>query len=263
MSGTVLTSDGNCSWYSNFGLETVDEHGHLDDDLDVPPLVLTKPAGYTAAMLEAKDTDGTTIFNVQANGNVGATGVNANTCVFQQGTFTQGIELQNDAAMGFVPVDGNGNSIPNRLYRFGRASNIGDFTHEGDGIQLWGKFTKAGQEENCAVQMGILPQEPSVSIRGFKNAGENYFEIVDEDGGMVFAMGGDGNIFGSFLVDSDHAKDSYHGSSVHKGESVYIGPTRISYNNGKLLHTYYRRHPIMCRQFPPRCQALATRFTNG
>jgi hypothetical protein len=187
--------------------------------------------------IECKDENGVLKFRVQGNGSV----VVGDTLEVLDGfidckdiEISDGALLYGDAALGFIPFDANGNEIPNREFRFGRSKDIGDFSHEGDGLQFWGLIDKNGTDKNCAVQIGILPAEPSISVRGFKNSGEHYFEVKDEEGELIFAIGSDGHVFGSYVVDPSNAKDSYNSSSVHNSDSVYIGPARISYTGGKL-----------------------------
>ncbi|MAD44040.1 MAG: hypothetical protein CMH98_03465, partial [Oceanospirillaceae bacterium] len=207
-------------------MEATETHGHNDEDLNLPPLAFEKPDGYTDNLVSITDSATNNIFKVEADGDVHV----SEKITAKQATFSDGVELVGDGALGFLPEDAQGNPIPDRLFRFGRNDDIGDFTHEGDGIQLWGKINN----NDCAVQMGILPQEPSISIRGFKNSGENYFEIRESNGDLKFAINEDGHILSSYIVDPSNAGDTYHASSVHTAESVYVGPARVSYNNGKL-----------------------------
>jgi len=228
MTSTVFTADGSYAWYSDFGME--EEHGHNDEDLNLPPLAFTKPDGFTSDLVNITDSAGLSIFKIQADGKTHV----AETVTAKQAIFNEGVELTGDAVLAFIPEDANGSIVSNRIYRFGRAENIGDFTHEGDGVQLWGKFTKNNVLKDCAVQMGVLPQEPNISIRGFKNSGENYLEIKDEDGNLKFSINEDGHILSSYIVDPSNTQDTYHSSSVHAATSVYVGPGRVSYNNSKL-----------------------------
>ena len=229
MSSTVFTPDGSYTWYSDYGMEDVDNHGHNDEDLNFPPLDITKPDGYTGNLVNIVDSAGDNIFKIHASGEVYTDEI-----ITKRASIIEGIELFGDSALAFTPEDENGNVVDDRTYRFGRNDDIGDFSHESDGLQLWGKFTKNNVLEDCATQIGILPQEPSISIRGFKNSGENYFEITDESGNMIFAVNDQGHIIGNYVVDPSNAGDTYHGSSVHSATSVYVGPARVSYNNSKL-----------------------------
>ena len=49
---------------------------------------------------------------------------------------TGGIALLKDAVLGYKPYDGNTPLPAGNLYTFGRHSQIGDLTHDNDGICL-------------------------------------------------------------------------------------------------------------------------------
>ena len=235
MTSTILTADGSYTWYSDFGMEQVDSHGHKDEDLNLPPLVMEQDAGESHNFVECKSPGGTLVCRIQPDGGMLCQAeIVTDNVASQTGTFQDTVSLTGDSVLKFKPQDGNGNAIADRKYNFGRSEDIGDFSHEGDGLQFWGKFQKNGVDEECAVQIGILPQEPGISINGFKNSGENYLQIEDEDGGLIFAVNNEGHIIGSYVVDPSNAGDTFHGSSVHNATSVYVGPARISHNDSKL-----------------------------
>ena len=181
MSSIVVTNDGTgFEWYDDYGDETGD-HLHGADDLKIP-VTLKKTLTASEKYIECKNDGGSTQFSVAGNGDVDAAEVDCTRVMCEDIIITDGALLTMDAAMAFVPYDNNGNVIDNRTYQFGRNKNIGDGTHEGDGVQLSGLFEKNGADKVCSTQLGILPQEPSLSIRGFKNSGEHYVSIKDENG---------------------------------------------------------------------------------
>ena len=159
MSSTVFTADGNYSWYSDFGQEAVDDHVHQDDSLDIPPLDMVKTLTPSQNYIFCTNGAGVMQFRVTGDGNVdvgGSLGVLDGQLSCKQLVIQEGALLYDDAAIAFVPTDNVGNDIPNRTYQFGRSTDIGDFSHEGDGLQMWGLFDKNGSDKNCAVQLGML-----------------------------------------------------------------------------------------------------------
>ena len=87
------------------------------------------------------------------------------------------------------------------------------------------------------MQAGILPSEPSLSIHGTKDAGENYFQIIDAQQEVLFGIDYDGNFIGKHLSDLAYLKDTHASSGVYSPGSVYIGSSRIS-NIGGVLRFY-------------------------
>ena len=233
MSTTVHTEDGTFEWLNDYDNEKVDPHAHQSDDIPVP-LVLQKNLTSNENYIECKDENNVEKFSIQGDGTCVANGTFlVDTIQAKDLLLSDGLAMVDECAIGFVPYDELGNSL-NREYRFGRAKNIGDYTHEGDGLQFFGTFPKNGVDKHCAVQIGIAPSEPAISIRGFKNTNERFFEIKDEEGGLIFAVSADGHILGNYIVDPSGAQDQYNGSSVNHAHSVYIGPSRLSYTNSKL-----------------------------
>ena len=234
MSTTVYTEDGTFTWLNDYDNEKVDTHAHVSDDL-VIPVTLKKTLTQNENYIACTDANDVFKFKLQGDGTLYVSkDIMVDKVVTDDIDIMDGALLAADAALGFVPYDANGNAIADREFRFGRNKDIGDFSHEGDGLQFYGKYPKNNVDKDCAVQIGIGPSEPSVSIKGFKNSGEHFFEVKDEEDGLVFAIGDNGHILGSYILDPTNAKDSYNASSVHSSESVYIGPSRLSYTSGKL-----------------------------
>ena len=106
-------------------MEDVDNHGHNDEDLNFPPLDITKPDGYTGNLVNIVDSAGENIFKIHADGDVYTEEI-----ITKRASIMEGIELFGDAALAFTPEDENGNTVADRTYRFGRNDDIGDFPRE-------------------------------------------------------------------------------------------------------------------------------------
>ena len=91
--------------------------------------------------------------------------------VLDDATFsTGGIALLKDAILGFKPYDGDTPLPAGNLYTFGRHSQIGDLTHDNDGICLRSINTVDGVEEAHTVLISPNPTDPNLVIHSQKNA---------------------------------------------------------------------------------------------
>ena len=68
MSTTVYTEDGTFTWLDDYDNEEVEQHGHQSGDIPVP-LTLQKDLTSSQRYIECKTSGGTTLFEVDANGN--------------------------------------------------------------------------------------------------------------------------------------------------------------------------------------------------
>ena len=87
-------------------------------------------------------------------------------------------------------------NIPNVVYRFGRATEtLGDTSGINDGLRC----TRDGND----VLIRVSKSNSTLRIEGEKNAGINYFEIVDENNTNLFAITRDGMLTGPYAADLD------------------------------------------------------------
>ena len=127
----------------NYGNE--DYHGQVDgDDLTIP-IVIQKTLTENEEYMRFEDHDPATtdakliIFGDGGIVSAGQSFLEDLNCDDLE--INNGIDLKQDAALVFIPVDAQNVPIPDREFRFGRNPNIGDFSHEGDGLFFRGKFT--------------------------------------------------------------------------------------------------------------------------
>ena len=81
---------------------------------------------------------------------------------------TGGIALLKDAVLGYKPYEGNTPLPAGNLYTFGRHSQIGDLTHENDGICLRSLSTVRGIDQPHTVLICPDPQDPNIVIHSQK-----------------------------------------------------------------------------------------------
>ena len=83
---------------------------------------------------------------------------------------TGGIALLDDAVLGFKPYDQNGQpSEEGNQYTFGRHAQIGDLSHDNDGICLRSINTVDGIKEAHTVLIAPNPTDPNIVIHSRKN----------------------------------------------------------------------------------------------
>jgi len=151
-----------------------------------------------------------------------------------------GAKLKDDAALAFKPSDGNGNEISFAEYRFGRQENIGDTTALNDGIS----FKHVIDSEDQKVNIQLHPGAPTIKIEGSKNAGQDYIQVVDEDGNTVFAVHPDGQIETPGWSSGTHP-DAHHSSLAVEPASMYVGSCKLSQLNGELVVSHLKSPPYI------------------
>ena len=89
---------------------------------------------------------------------------------------TGGIALLKDAVLGYKPYDGDTPLPAGNLYTFGRHSQIGDLTHENDGICLRSLSTVNGLDQPHTVLICPDPMDPNIVVHSKKNT--DYIKLV-------------------------------------------------------------------------------------
>ena len=113
---------------------------------------------------------------------------------------TGGIALLDDAVLGFKPYDQNGQPIAGSQFTFGRHAQIGDLSHDNDGICLRQIANVDGIEEAHTVLISPNPTDPNVVIHSSKNADFMRFIRCPDDAAQIsendikFKITSNGNI---------------------------------------------------------------------
>ena len=89
---------------------------------------------------------------------------------------TGGIALLKDAVLGYKPYEGNTPLPAGNLYTFGRHSQIGDLTHENDGICLRSLSSVHGLEQPHTVLICPDPKDPNIVIHSDKD--HDYLKFI-------------------------------------------------------------------------------------
>ena len=98
---------------------------------------------------------------------------------------TGGIALLKDAVLGFKPYDGDTPLPAGNLYTFGRHSQIGDLTHENDGVCLRSLSSVNGLNQPHTVLICPDPNDPNIVIHSQKNNDYLKFIAGPDDDPMV------------------------------------------------------------------------------
>ena len=167
-----------------------------------------------------------------------------------------GIELQNDAALGFVPFDDQGVQVPGALYRFGRQTNIGDPTPGLlDGLSMVRELD--GDDQEFLAQ--LHPSQPAIDINCTKDAGVDWLRIRDSsDNSTIFSVHNDGTLETPGWGTGE-LPDGYNNSFAVGSESLYIGSSKLSEVAGKLNLSHLKAPPTFPSHSPqPRTASRAT-----
>ena len=89
---------------------------------------------------------------------------------------TGGIALLKDAILGYKPYDGNTPLPAGNIYTFGRHSQIGDLTHENDGICLRSLSSVHGATQPHTVLICPDPKDPNIVIHSEKD--HDYMKFI-------------------------------------------------------------------------------------
>ena len=98
---------------------------------------------------------------------------------------TGGIALLKDALLGCKPYDGDTPLPAGNLYTFGRHSQIGDLTHENDGVCLRSLSSVNGLNQPHTVLICPDPNDPNIVIHSQKNNDYLKFIAGPDDDPMV------------------------------------------------------------------------------
>ena len=156
------------------------------------------------------------------------------------------ITMYGRGAVTYVPQDVNDQNITG-TYRFGKSlANIGDYDPEGPGDGLY--FERNNNTLQCEVQQDA----PTIVMKGQKTSGVDYLQIRDENDVVLFAVKDDGMIHGNHLLQDIAAniQDIESNSLLIEPHSLYIGPIRVSYDNGKLVQKHITTIPIALQGSP-------------
>ena len=95
----------------------------------------------------------------------------------------------------------------------------------------------------CEVQENA----PTILIKGSKSVGQDYFQILDNNDNVLFSVDRNGDLPGKHhLTDlKTDIPDREGNAALFEGQSVYIGPVRISYQNNKLVQEQLNRIPAV------------------
>jgi len=99
---------------------------------------------------------------------------------------TGGIALLDDAVLGFKPYDQNGNPTEAGFqFTFGRHAQIGDLSHDNDGICLRSLATVDGVKEAHTVLIAPDPSDPNIVIHSRKNTDFLKFVRCPDDAAQI------------------------------------------------------------------------------
>ena len=161
---------------------------------------------------------------------------------------TPQVALYGNGAFQFIPLDSQGNNIANCEYSFGkRLANFGDQTQAGDGLFI--------KNDDNTVELEARKAAPSIRITGDKNAGVDYFQIIDSNDDVVYSIDRNGKVQPSHhLLDTvlSDVPDLEGHSGVFESESIYVGPVKISYDktSGILKQQVLNRIPLVLQSAP-------------
>ena len=96
-----------------------------------------------------------------------------------------GIALLDDAVLGFKPYDQNGNPIAGSQFTFGRHAQIGDLSHDNDGICLRQIADVSGVQEAHTVLISPNPPDPNIVIHSKKNTDFMKFIRCPDDAASI------------------------------------------------------------------------------
>lgn len=99
---------------------------------------------------------------------------------------TGGIALLDDAVLGFKPYDQNGQPLEaGNQYTFGRHAQIGDLSHDNDGLCLRLINTVDGIKEAHTVLIAPNPTDPNIVIHSRKNTDFMQFISCPDDDTLI------------------------------------------------------------------------------
>ena len=154
----------------------------IDGDHDNnAPIVIKRTLGDGHPYIKFENEEGVQTFAVDGDGDVE---VEANLLMQQRADGTTGaiatqglISLQGNSALLYSPYDAQGVPMGNAFeMRFGRAEEIGDSSHDQDGIKMkWG--TNRGSDRELLINP--LGQTPALRVNSARSGETNYIELND------------------------------------------------------------------------------------
>ena len=170
----------------------------------------------------------------------------AHSNLFQVDGYGSATALSVTAEAGFgTSQDGNfswAHTTGAGLLRLGRQQNLVDTTGVWDGIHH--QRTIGGVTHTFNQQ--LHPTEPKLQIKGETNSGVDWFQIVDDDNEVVYAIHDDGTVQtrANSSVDIEHP--DVHGHTIAtSAASVYIGRARLSELEGRLFVSHLKAPPYI------------------
>ena len=155
------------------------------------------------------------------------------------------IALYGSGCYSYIPQDNTNNNIPDAVYTFGKFHDqFGDFSSEGaSGLYM--------SRNDNSLRLQVKKGGPSIRIKGQKDLGQNYFEIVDHNDNIIFNVSDDGTYTNHHLIDgTNNLPDTEGHSLLIEPESVFIGNIRLSVDNGVLKIGKLNRIPIALQNSP-------------
>jgi len=174
---------------------------------------------------------------------------------------TGSIELLADGALYFVPYFESGGVLvkeEHALFRFGRSETLGVNPAPDDGLLMSRRF--AGVDHDVLLQ--VHPEVPNLHITSTKNANQPYIQCSTSNGSPRFSFTDAGGIVSKGMHTSDFSElpDSFVGSSIHNSHSVYIGNSRLSFNDAT---NKLEIHTLKINTIPLVLQGSPYNFTVG
>ena len=87
-----------------------------------------------------------------------------------------------EGAVSFTPYNGTGNQVPNTVYLFGHAPQIGDRSHDNDGLLMIKGETGPTPDRMHKVHICPDPSDPNILIESQKHFTDNgvYLRIINK-----------------------------------------------------------------------------------
>ena len=146
-----------------------------------------------------------------------------------------------DGQIAFVPYDEAGNPISGHVYKFGRQTNIGDLTHDNDGMLM--RKTALDQDDGSTKAHGIHispdPTDPNILISSKKHVSQDGFNYdgyylrcqnsgPDEEptpDNVVFQIDNEGRIESNQIIDlAGLAQEAFEYTQVNEDRLNNLEP---------------------------------------
>ena len=115
-----------------------------------------------------------------------------------------------EGAVSFTPYNGTGNQVPNTVYLFGHAPQIGDRSHDNDGLLMIKGETGPTPDRMHKVHICPDPSDPNILIESEKHFTDNgvYLRIINkgpevtEGFKIVFEIDSEGAIISDQMINN-------------------------------------------------------------